>query len=197
MSFFVFKTKKIATNYFLLFQKLWTFSPIWCIIVEKFGILECFGLRILVFSDTHGMIENCNRTVRKLVGVDMIIHAGDASADAVDMQREFSKIPVKYVRGNSEISQAPPDLFFECDGVKIFLTHGQHYYVKSEASYHTLITHARELGADIVVFGHTHIPICDNLGDITVLNPGSARFGGTYGVIEIENGKAKCCVLDI
>ena len=154
-------------------------------------------MRILVFSDTHGYIENCAMMIRRIKDVDMVLHAGDTSSDAKELERLFPDMDIRYVCGNCEMSQTPSELEITAAGKKIFLTHGHHYNVKYDSGYSTLLRHARLKGADLAVFGHTHKPIYDNLGDISLLNPGSARYGSTCGVIEIEDGKLKCAILDL
>ena len=53
-----------------------------------------------------------------------------------------------------------------------------------------LLRDARNCGADIVLYGHTHIPECYQEKDgLWVMNPGSAGYGPTAGLLEIENGK--------
>lgn len=47
------------------------------------------------------------------------------------------------------------------------------------------------MGADVLLYGHTHRAVCQQEGSVLLLNPGTV--GGkwaraTYGVIEIENG---------
>ena len=154
-------------------------------------------MRILVFSDTHGMIDNCISTVERIKDVDMITHAGDVSADAEDLQSVFPDIPVRFVSGNCEMPRAPIDIEFDAGGKKFFVTHGHAYSVKSDREYRQLTLHAREIGADIAIFGHTHSPLCDNKGDLILLNPGSVRYGRTYGVVEIEDGKMRAAVIDV
>ena len=154
-------------------------------------------MRGLVFSDTHGVIDSCLRTVRKIKDVDMIIHAGDVSADAKQLAEIFTKIPVKYVCGNCEYVLSPSELEFSVEDKKFFVTHGHYFNVKYEDSYTTLLNKAKAVNADIVIFGHTHKPICDVREGITLLNPGSVKFGGTYGVVEIENGNLRAAVLDL
>ena len=53
---------------------------------------------------------------------------------------------------------------------------------------------AREAGADILLFGHTHEPLCDFYDGLWILNPGSCRggFRPTYGVISLTEGKTYC-----
>ena len=154
-------------------------------------------MRILVFSDTHGIIEPCIRAIHKSGKVDLILHAGDTSTDAEDLSYIFPEIPIRYVPGNCEISRLNTVDLIDIDDKKIFLTHGHLFNVKNEPSYTTLINKAKDEKATICIFGHTHKPILDNIGTFMLLNPGSVKFGNTYGVIEIENGVAKACILDI
>lgn len=153
-------------------------------------------MRILVFSDSHKNVSDCEKIVNAIRDVDMIIHAGDHSSDAVWLEKIFPQIPVKYVSGNCDFAPAPLEITVDAEGFKIFLTHGHNYHVKSEEHYQTLIDKAVSCGCDCVVFGHTHIPHNDASGKITVLNPGSVKYTKTYGVIEIEDGKLRTAVCD-
>ena len=153
-------------------------------------------MRILVFSDSHKNITRCDAVIRNIVGVDMILHAGDHSSDAVELERMFPEIPIKYVQGNCDFSSAPRELIVEAEGKKIFLTHGHDYGVKLEYDYRTLLNRARDSGCDCAVFGHTHAGYNDCTRGVVLLNPGSINYGGTYGVIEIENGVLKSAVCD-
>ena len=116
-------------------------------------------MRILAFSDTHGNIDYCIRVIERIGAVDMILHAGDVSTDAQDLEAIFDNIPVKYVRGNCEVSNSSAEQLIEVCGKKIFLTHGHIHAVKYESDYKTLAESARKLGADVAVFGHTHLPV--------------------------------------
>ena len=153
-------------------------------------------MRILVFSDSHGNTEGCEKIIRTISGVDMILHAGDHANDARRLEQMFPDIPVNYVNGNCDFSSAPQELVIEADGHKIFLTHGHNYYVKSEENYTTLINKALSAKCGCVVFGHTHLPYNDCSKKITVLNPGSIKYTKTYGLIETENGILRSAVCD-
>ena len=154
--------------------------------------------RILILSDSHGDTNRCINIINKFEGqLDAIIHAGDCVRDAEDLTYIFPDIPMHYVRGNNDIfTTAPGDLLVESSGVRIFITHGHDYRVKYELKYTTLAEKAKKVGADLCVFGHTHMPYTDFVGNMIILNPGSIRFGGTYAVAEIENGKVKTAILD-
>ena len=54
---------------------------------------------------------------------------------------------------------------------------------------------AREAQAELLLFGHTHIPFCEELEGLWVLNPGSCQGRrGTYGIIELSSGGVTCCI---
>lgn len=153
-------------------------------------------MRIIVFSDTHGTIEPCVGAIGRIKDIDLIIHCGDHWSDARDIGDKFKNIPVKYVRGNCDFALAPIEEIVEAEGKKILVTHGHMYNVKEEKGrYETLKKRGLELGCDAVVFGHTHIAYNENFGNIVLMNPGSAKYGMNYGIIEIENGVLKTAVL--
>lgn len=152
-------------------------------------------MRILVFSDTHNYLEGCIKTINNIIGVDMIIHAGDHASDAEDLKKMFPDIDVRYVKGNCDISTAPAELLIEAGGKKIFVTHGHLFGVKSDSQYSKLISEAKKLGADIAVFGHTHISCCKKIDEFYLLNPGSIKYSQTFGVIEVEDGKLGADIL--
>ena len=76
-------------------------------------------------------------------------------------------------------------------GKSILLSHGHLWGVKS--GYDRAIAQARAVGADILLFGHTHQALCCQLEDgLWMLNPGSSR--STYGLITLEEGTISCSV---
>ena len=153
-------------------------------------------MRILVFSDSHRDIDSCAKVIDNIVGVDMVLHAGDHISDAKELCRRFPHIAFEYVPGNCDFSSEDSDVIVEAGGKKIFLTHGHGYSVKYDETYSELLRKAESLGCDCAVFGHTHISLCDPRKKVLLLNPGSIK-NGTYGVIEIENGVLKAAICNI
>lgn len=152
--------------------------------------------KILVFSDTHGDINNCLRIIDTSDRVDAIIHAGDYTSDAEDLKSIYEQIPVYYVKGNNDIfSTAPSKIQLVTDNVKIYITHGHEQRVKYDFSYRTLINAVKDSEPNLVVFGHTHIPYTKNIGKMTLLNPGSTRYSHSYAVVEIEDSKLKTQII--
>lgn len=151
-------------------------------------------MRILVFSDSHRDVDACAAVIENIIGVDAVFHCGDHAADCEELARRFPELDFKYVCGNCDFSSAPGDLTVEVSGKKIFLTHGHGYGVKS--GYGEIKSRGKAENADLVVFGHTHVPLCDLSSVPPLLNPGSIRHGRTYAVIEIEDGVLKACICE-
>ena len=65
-----------------------------------------------------------------------------------------------------------------------------------KSGYDAAIADARAAGADILLFGHTHIPLLEQLEDgLWMMNPGPAS--SSYGLIEIEDGRVSCTLLNV
>lgn len=151
--------------------------------------------RILVFSDTHSNINLCIDAINR-IPADMIIHAGDYVRDAEDLQSIFPDKDIRYVQGNGDyFTKAPRKLIVELDGARILVVHGHEQRVKYEPAYNSLISLAADEECNVAVFGHTHITFEDEINGIKLLNPGSAKYGGSYGIIEIEDGIINTCII--
>ena len=77
-------------------------------------------------------------------------------------------------------------------GQRIWLTHGHRYLHGYQVS--ELAWWARKLEADIVVFGHTHVPLVKWFGDVLLVNPGSpvlprSEMGATFAVLTVKEGE--------
>ena len=154
--------------------------------------------RILIFSDTHGYTDPCLSIINNTPRVDAVIHAGDYTRDAEDLSYIYPDLPIYYVKGNNDLlSRASSELLFVTEGIKIYVTHGHEQHVKYERTYVTLREKAKKKNADLVIFGHTHIPYTDYSDGMTIINPGSVRFSRTYAIAEIDNGKLTTKILDI
>lgn len=152
-------------------------------------------MKAIIFSDSHRSFNPMVRAMEKEGRVDLIIHAGDVLSDVEDLKIMYPRHNIVYVRGNNDFwdNSVTEDRFFNLDGVKIFLTHGHNYGVKYSLA--KLIKHAKELGADLCIFGHTHTALNERTGGITLFNPGSASRH--YGVLETASGGFTVKVCDI
>ena len=145
-------------------------------------------MKIIVFSDSHREIGHMRDVINR-ERPDYVFHLGDHDTDAELISREFQLLPVAMVRGNCDgWSDTPKTLTLNIGGVTFFLCHGHTLGVKT--SYMRAIFAAREQGADVLLFGHTHIPERDESNGLKLLNPGACGYGydPTYGYFIIENG---------
>jgi putative phosphoesterase len=155
-------------------------------------------MKILVISDTHGNANRAYTAYTRSEPVDMIIHLGDGSADA-DMLRDAVDVPVINIAGNCDIgSTAQRERIWECEGKRILLTHGDAYRVKYGLD--RLGQRAREIGADAVLFGHTHLKISEEYSGLLLVNPGTlASYASncSYAVLEVTPQGISCHHYDI
>ena len=102
-------------------------------------------MRIGVFSDTHGYAADGDKLAKPFV------------------------CPVYAVRGNCDYrSDAPLERQVDLGGKRFLLLHGHQYYAMS-----SLLYRAEEAHADMVLYGHTHMPDLSADGPRLLLNPGS------------------------
>ena len=141
-------------------------------------------MRIGVISDTHRNASCIEALEGKIKALDILIHLGD-NVDDISLIRKYYNGRIINVKGNCDFSASTPyDRVEDIYGKRIFLTHGHRYNVKE--GLHKLRDKALETGADIVLYGHTHIGQIDFEGGIWYVNPGSAsepRDGGRSFVI--------------
>ncbi|USG64175.1 metallophosphoesterase [Brevibacillus ruminantium] len=129
---------------------------------------------ILILSDTHGLVGEVKEVVERHKA-EAVFHCGDY---CVDHTREpFSQMLL--VKGNCDFSSdVPTERQTAWKGLNILQTHGHLYNVKN--SLLRLHYRAEETGANVVLFGHSHMPGCAVERDILFLNPGSLQLPRGY-----------------
>ena len=152
-------------------------------------------MKILVLSDSHSTLRIMRLAVESLKP-NAIVHLGDYFDDGEVIHEENAGIPFYSVPGNCDkyrmFSPQPETLCCMVCGVRIYMTHGHNHYVKQ--SLYSLLQDAKASNAQAVLFGHTHVPVCEQSDGLWILNPGSCgNGGGTVGLIELENGEILNC----
>lgn len=121
---------------------------------------------------------------------DGIIHLGDGARDAINVHHCYPEIPFYHVYGNCD--GFPPDNLLvkeiELQGKRILFSHGHVWQVKSGLAKAVLA--ARQSNADILLYGHTHIPVAHEASGLWVMNPGPAT--DCYGKITIDDQGILC-----
>ena len=150
-------------------------------------------MRIGVVSDTH-VGEHLDamppEVLELLDGVDLILHAGDVSVPRVlDELRGIA--PVAAVRGNHDggpLRRLPLDLVVPVGGVRVGLTHGARKgstelpsgVASVAAGRPVLLGFARTMvrrfrDVDIVVTGHLHMPLDQEVDGVRLFSPGAVH----------------------
>ena len=130
--------------------------------------------------------------VAQLEGVDVILHAGDmCTPDVLDELAAYA--PVHVVLGNNDgpavaVWGAPETLEIELDGLNVAMIHDSGSKDGRAARMHRLFP-----AADLVVFGHSHIPWDTEWNGQRLFNPGSPtdkrrQPRGTMGQLTIDAG---------
>jgi len=155
-------------------------------------------------SDIHGSIHFLNRALERFEEekADYMVILGDelyhGARNPLPLEYNPKKVAeilnslsdrIIAVRGNcdSEVDEMVIDFPIMAtystilyDNKRLFLTHG-HIYNESNMP--------KLRDGDVLIYGHTHIPKAEKVGNIYIINPGSITFPKednphTYGVLE-------------
>lgn len=147
-------------------------------------------MKILIVSDTHGKEKYLFETLQRLGPIDLLIHLGDTHGNE-EYIKSVSPCPVEMVSGNNDIfTRLPKEKMILIGRYNVMLTHGHRYDVYY--STYKIKEVARSRQADIVMFGHTHMPLIDLKDDVWAINPGSLalprqrRRKPTFIIMEID-----------
>ena len=133
-------------------------------------------MKIGLISDTH-ITEKRGKLSEKVLesfkGVDLILHAGDISSQAVlDTLNQIA--PTIAVEGNNDRTRKALDLkpleIIEISDLKIALVHGDKLPSRNFNKY---CEFTQKHNCDILISGHTHRPHLEKIDNVILINPGS------------------------
>jgi uncharacterized protein len=153
-------------------------------------------MRVVVVADTHLKREWPKRrlpgpAVELVSSAELILHAGDITQPE-HLEELARHAPVQAVLGNNDpelVGSLPETLLLDVAGVRIGMIHDS-----GPARGRERRLHERFPSAEVVVFGHSHIPWnARGHGDQLLFNPGSPterrrQPHRTVGVLELEAG---------
>ena len=124
-------------------------------------------MQLVIMSDTHGNTEVIEQ-IKEQYPNATFIHCGDS-----ELQHNTAVLDdVHIVRGNCDMDcELPEEKLVEVGNTKILVVHGHYHNVHRTPL--NLVYRAKEIGAQIVCFGHTHIAGAEWIDDVLVINPGS------------------------
>ncbi|MCA9912329.1 MAG: metallophosphoesterase family protein [Anaerolineae bacterium] len=150
-------------------------------------------IRLGIVSDTHYPTRLPRLPYEALEDafreVDAIVHAGDIESE--DVLHHLSEIaPVQAVRGDDDHFSLPLTRVLNFGGVRVGLTHGHFNPVIEEvlrirrrfgySGYREMLQRRDWLlgrfeghNLDVLIFGHAHIPYCEQHKGVLLFNPGA------------------------
>jgi uncharacterized protein len=140
-------------------------------------------MKIGLLSDTHSFLDP--KVFVYFENVDEIWHAGDiGDVGIADALQKFK--PLKAVYGNIDDitiqTRFPEDLFFSCEGMKIWMTH----IGGTPPNYNPRIKKELSRNApDLFICGHSHILRIrrdEKYNNMLYMNPGAAGNHGFHSV---------------
>lgn len=153
-------------------------------------------MRAVVFSDTHGREDAVERILTVQPDADVYVFLGDGMSE---VKRVFARHPEHSLvacPGNCDGGLSGGSMqTFELGGYTIGCCHGDRYSVKSTLD--RLKTAAREKGASVALFGHTHVPCCEQEDGLWCVNPGNASSDLTrvrFALVDVTESGLVCCV---
>jgi hypothetical protein len=151
---------------------------------------------VIVLADTHIRRGSTRRlppgVYAALEEADLVLHAGDVVTGAV-LEELAGFASTLAVLGNNDtelVGQLPEQRVFTVDGLRIAMIHDSGARTGRESR-----LRRRFPTADLVVFGHSHIPIdAPGLDGQRLFNPGSPterrrQPAHTYGRLHIDDGE--------
>ena len=164
---------------------------------------------IPIISDAHGYGRRAETILERLERIGEcpreLIFLGDGTREL--LQRLSQELCVYAVRGNcdgfssfdildSRGEAIPSERLEIIGGKRLLMMHGHEYSVKSGLA--LAVNRAVSLEADALLFGHTHMPVCEILpkGSVVggrsldkalhVFNPG-ALIEGSFGILTVRD----------
>lgn len=131
--------------------------------------------QVLIISDTHFLRKNeLDRFISSFPQISAIIHCGD-----IYLGYKPGDISRLYLcKGNNDFVDVPRICHFTIDNITFTVTHGHmQNYAYNPLKFKNLLD---EYPADVICFGHTHIPYFYQDDDIIIINPGSLSLSRTY-----------------
>lgn len=163
-------------------------------------------LGIGVISDTHQNLDYLNKVIKlfRQAQVELIIHLGDDYPDIDETAQGIKVIKVPGVYDPEyEIGSIPHRQVVELSGIKVLLTHSAQSHENDSRDDVAPLELARQEGAKLILYGHSHIPAIEEKEGLIWLNPGHLKLAdkkghpASYAVIIIEAGKLEIEITDL
>ena len=150
-------------------------------------------MNFLIISDSHGDRNNISKAFERCHSLDAIFYLGDGTNDFDDSDR-FCRTPLFCVRGNCDTDEGVPlERTVRLDGYTVMMSHG-HLFGIDPSNFDKAAARAAKLDADILLLGHTHVPLekylpeGTEIGGVTLRKPLRVFNPGSVGRLRSDTG---------
>lgn len=160
-------------------------------------------MRIAVIADTHipGRAHDLPPTAWRIIrDAAAVVHAGDVVTPWLLDRLRAASPQVHAVLGNNDLplrGALPQQLRLRLGGVEVAVVHDSGAADGRRRRLRRMFPEARA-----VVFGHSHTPVCDDDGDLLLLNPGSPTDRRrqphfTMATLDCDAGRCTAAIVDL
>lgn len=158
-------------------------------------------MRLVVFSDTHGNFRAAREVIERNPKVYTFFFLGDGETEIDKLRIVYPEKQILNVAGNCDYNaQTATTEIYYAGKVRILYSHGHKFSVQYGVD--DFYRMAKQLGAKIALFGHTHERFYEFRDGVHLLNPGSAscpRDGKrpSYAFVDITPDGIMCSHCDL
>ncbi len=180
-------------------------------------------MKLVIISDVHANAEAMDAVLHALPSADKIICAGDVvdrfylNNDVFDLLERYD---IDFIQGNhddgifhnymcqrgwlspenlSRVLSAPLEREYTFSGRNFLMVHGSPWNRLREYVYpdSPKIRSLGELSKDVIILGHTHVPMVKRVNGVTVINPGSIGQPPvtdpqpSYAIMDTDTGEVR------
>lgn len=129
--------------------------------------------KVLIVSDSHQNTYNVLRAIDKEKPFELLVHLGDLEDSTHEIEAAAGLgCSCYFVRGNCDTGlELPVFTEFYLGPHHVFAAHGNRYHVHFGTE--EIERSAKMYDCDVVMFGHTHVPLIKEKKEMLLLNPGS------------------------
>ena len=133
------------------------------------------SVKLVILSDTHGDDRIIDQVIAREEPFDYLIHCGDSETSLGGYADPSNPYRLLAVRGNCDYAVDLPAV--RCERIlfyNVLITHGHRENVRYGD--HDLLEIGMANRADIILYGHTHVPEFAERDGILIINPGSPTY---------------------
>lgn len=129
---------------------------------------------------------------KELETADLLFHTGDwQTIEVVEALRKYATVKgvVGNVDGEEMRKSFPERLIVELPGLRVGITHG---HGNGKTTEKRAIDTFKNESIDLLIYGHSHIPVHKNVGNLILFNPGSPtdkrkQPSFSFGLLTLSN----------